>query len=79
MGIFGAIICFIMAGGIAWNILSFVSQVSLAGMTCYYLGDTAAVAATANCIHPGFYFGAWIIAAGFLIWGLVELFRPSHI
>ena len=65
---FGSIICLIMAVGISWNILTFIKQVSALGTTCYYMGE-----AINNCIHPGFYFGAWIIALAFLIGGVMGL------
>ncbi len=64
----GSIICLILGVGIAWNILTFVNHVSALGATCYYMGNAAN-----NCIHPGFYFGVWVIAVGFMVAGVAGL------
>jgi hypothetical protein len=63
---FAPFLCLVMALGIAWNILTFVKAAP--GTACYYLGT-----AIENCIHPGFYYGAWMIAVAFLLWGMAGM------
>ncbi len=76
-------IAFFFGIAVAVALLVFVNEVNFLGNSCYFvgelqLGDIFTGEGGTECLKPGYYYLAWLIAAVSIAWGFIGFLPGSR-